>query len=299
MDKVRQNKDNPATHHASEQNSAQDEKSNINLAKSKINRRLILKLMSFIILAALLFSAYKIVFYYLEISNTDTQIKNLIEIASIEEITDEREIDSGSSSEAQSETSLHQKYLNTPLLSVDLQSLKQKNSDTIGWLQILGANINCPIVQTDDNRFYLFHSFDKSYNSAGWPFLDYNNPTDLSDKNNIIYVHGRLEHTLFNSFNNLSSSAWINSPENYLIRIATENTSSVWQVFSIYIIPAISDYLQTTFKSDSDFAKFLDLLSTRSDHDFSTAVTAQDNILTISIRYDDTKNLIIHAKFFK
>ena len=53
------------------------------------------------------------------------------------------------------------------LINVDFNELKKINSNTKGWIQVNGTNINYPFVQAKDNKFYLTHSFDKSYNSAG------------------------------------------------------------------------------------------------------------------------------------
>lgn len=85
------------------------------------------------------------------------------------------------------------------LINVDFNELKKFNSNTKGWIQVNGTNINYPFVQAKDNKFYLTHSFDKSYNSAGWVFLDYRNNINELSKNTIIYAHGRLDTTMFGS----------------------------------------------------------------------------------------------------
>ena len=249
----------------------------------------------------LVFCAVKIFKYKLESDSTNTQIETAVELANLEEIPDEQGSSALLSADEASENSdaLYWKYLNTPLLSVDLSALKSENADTVGWLQVLGTNVNYPFVQTSDNRFYLFHSFDKSYNSAGWVFLDYRNNSELSDRNNIIYAHGRTDKTMFGSLKNLLSSAWINSPENYLLRTKTEKTSSVWQIFSIYVLPTTSDYIETIFRTDEEFAEFLNLIVSRSNHDFSTEVSVSDRILTLSTCFDDAKKVVVHAKLLK
>ena len=77
----------------------------------------------------------------------------------IEEIQDSISIDDN--------TDIAHKY------NIDFDSLKQKNSDTIAWLKVNGTNIEYPVVKTTNNDFYMTHSFDKNYNSAGWVFMDY------------------------------------------------------------------------------------------------------------------------------
>lgn len=46
-----------------------------------------------------------------------------------------------------------EKYLDTNIL--------KDNEDTIGWIIVDGTNINYPVVQSDDNEYYLTHDFKK------------------------------------------------------------------------------------------------------------------------------------------
>ena len=71
------------------------------------------------------------------------------------------------------------------MIDINFNELKNINNDVKGWIKVNGTNINYPFVQSKNNKYYLTHSFDKSYNSAGWLFLDYRN----NNKNTIIYAH--------------------------------------------------------------------------------------------------------------
>ena len=74
-------------------------------------------------------------------------------------------------------------YMKIPLMSVNFNELLRKNKDTVGWLKLEGTNINYPVVQTDNNDYYLNHAFNGYKNYAGWFFMDYiNNAVDF-DKN--------------------------------------------------------------------------------------------------------------------
>ena len=56
---------------------------------------------------------------------------------------------------------------------INFEELKQKNSDTVAWLKVENTDIEFPIVQANNNSYYLTHNFDKKYNVAGWIFADY------------------------------------------------------------------------------------------------------------------------------
>ena len=190
-------------------------------------------------------------------------------------------------------------YIKMNLIDVDFSSLHEVNNDIKGWIQVNGTNINYPFVQTTDNKYYLKHSFDKSYNSAGWVFLDYRNNFDVLDKNTIIYAHGRLDNTMFGSLKNILKSGWLNNTNNYVIKLSAEKHNTLWQVFSVYHIPTTNDYIRVNFKNNENFLEFANMLMQRSFHNFNTTITENDNILTLSTCYNDTEKVVLHAKLIK
>lgn len=191
-------------------------------------------------------------------------------------------------------------YISMNLIDVDFKELKSINKQVKGWIQVNGTNINYPFVQYTNNKYYLTHSFDKSYNNAGWIFLDYRNDlTNFNDKNTIIYGHSRLDKTMFGSLKNILSNGWLNNTNNYVVKLSTEYENTLWQVFSIYHIDTTSDYIKTSFKDDSEFNKFTNMLLNRSEHNFNTTVSENDRILTLSTCYNRTDKLVLHAKLIK
>ncbi|MBR3257001.1 class B sortase [Candidatus Saccharibacteria bacterium] len=261
-------------------------------------KKLILGIIFIFSLFCLVFSSYKLLEYKLESEKTEKILENITEIAELSESEEDSENET-CEIEGHPCDDQYWKYLKTPFLSANISALKQENPDTVGWLQVLGTNINYPFVQAYNNDFYLYTSFDGSRNSAGWVFLDYRNSQDLTDDNNIIYAHGRLDNTMFGSLRNLTKSNWLENPDNYLIRTKTETSSSVWQIFSIYIIPTTSDYLQTSFSSIEEKYYFLNTLKSRSNHNFGVSLSPSDKILTLSTCYDDTSRMVVHAKLLK
>lgn len=190
-------------------------------------------------------------------------------------------------------------FINMNLIDVDFSELKMLNSNTVGWIQVGGTNINYPFVQTTDNNFYLTHTFNNTYNDAGWVFMDYRNNISSLNRNTIIYAHGRYDNTMFGSLRNIFTSGWLDNTNNYVIKLSTESENTLWQVFSIYRIPTTNDYIQTKFNSDEEFLNFANMLLDRSTHDFGTTVTSNDNILTLSTCYNDEEKVVLHAKLIK
>ena len=190
-------------------------------------------------------------------------------------------------------------YSTFDLIDVDLKKLKERNNDTVGWINVNNTNINYPFVKSNDNDYYLHHSFDKSYNNAGWVFLDYRNNKDLTDKNNIIYGHHRVNNTMFTSLLNTLNQSWYTNKDNHIIRVSLENENSLWQIISVYKIPVESYYITTKFSTDNEFITFLDTISKKSIYDFNYNVNKDDKILTLSTCYDDDTRVVVHAKLIK
>ena len=191
-------------------------------------------------------------------------------------------------------------YINMDMMSVDFNELKQKNSDTVGFIKVNGTNVNYPIVQSTDNSYYLKHAFDKSKNSAGWVFADYRNNMVNFDKNTVIYGHSRSNQTVFGSLKKVLNKSWYSNKDNHIIKLSTPTENTLWQIVSIYTIKPESYYITTKF-SDEQFKTFVQTIKNRSQINFSGTINENDKILTLSTCEDvaGTTRLVIHAKLIK
>lgn len=225
-------------------------------------------------------------------NNTNDIIKKVAETYEINEKSYDNEIIIN-----EDEKDIYFDYMNLKFIDVDINKLKTFNPDTIGFIKVMGTNINYPFVQNTDNDYYLNRSFDKTYNNAGWIFLDYRN-NGFNDKNTIIYGHGRINGTMFGSLKDTLKSSWQSNKDNYIIKISTEKENSIWQIFSVYKIATTSDYLKTSF-SDNEFESFINLIKERSSYNFETDVTNEDKVLTLSTCYNDNDKMVVHAKLIK
>ncbi len=192
-------------------------------------------------------------------------------------------------------------YMNIPFLSVNFEKLIEKNADTVGWINVNGTDINYPIVKSQDNAYYLTHSFDKSYNSSGWIFADYRCSLENLRENTIIYGHNRHNNTLFGTLLNTMEKKWCDNKDNRIIRLSTIKQDTMWQIFSVYTtIDKNADYLDVYFASKEEHQNYLDKMKNRSIYNFNTPVTTEDKILTLSTCTMDTKNrVVVQAKLLK
>ena len=231
--------------------------------------------------------------------NTLEQIDKIQNITIVEEVVDEEEVEIIEQEEELDKFNPYWDYIKMNLINVDFSELKLVNSDTKGWIQVNGTNINYPFVQANNNEYYLTRSFDKSYNEAGWVYMDYRNNIDDISKNTIIYAHGRNDKTMFGSLRTILTNGFLKNKNNFVIKLSTEKENTLWQLFSVYRIPTTSDYLQVDFYDNTEFVNFTSMLTKRSDYDFKTSVGENYKILTLSTCYNNDDKIVLHAKLIK
>jgi len=93
-------------------------------------------------------------------------------------------------------------------INVDFQGLKAKNSDVVGWIYSPNTVINYPVVQAEDNEYYLKRGIDGDYLISGTIFTDYRNKKPLEDTNYIIYGHNMKNNTIFASLSKYSEQSY-------------------------------------------------------------------------------------------
>ena len=245
------------------------------------------------------FSAYKIIEWKIDSDRTKQQESEIGTLAEVNEQDDSDKTEVVKQKKPDPKTGPYWDYIKMKLIDVDFAELKEKNPDTVSWISVGGSNINYPVVQTTNNDFYLSHSFDRSYNEAGWVFADFRNRVDGTDKNLIFYAHDRVDGTMFGTLRNALTNGWLNNQSNFIVRTSSEKENALWQVFSVYNIKTTSDYIQTNFLSNGEFQRFANMLLKRSKYNFQTHVEATDHILTLSTCNGPDERMVLHAKLIK
>lgn len=242
--------------------------------KVKTNKKLIPNIILIFFIILFVFSGFKIIMWFLN----NRENKKIAEEISQAITIDEENVEE------------KEKY------KVDFQALKDKNSDTVGFLKVNGTNIEYTVVKGTNNSYYLKHNFNKESNSAGWIFADYKNKVDGTDKNLVIYGHNMRNDSMLGSLKNILNDDWHNEEENKYVTFITENDNSIYEVFSVYQVADEDYYITTDFK-DNEFNDFIKTIKSRSKFDFGVDVNENDNILTLSTCANNNKyRVVLHAK---
>lgn len=90
-----------------------------------------------------------------------------------------------------------EQVLQTTTDTKDIEALKEENSDIYAWITIPGTTIDYPILQSEEDNFYLEHKVDKT---EGLPGAVYTNKIDgknFAKANSIVYGHNMKDGSYF------------------------------------------------------------------------------------------------------
>lgn len=166
------------------------------------------------------------------------------------------------------------------LCHMDFAALREVNEDVLGWIFIPGASISYPLVQGDDNEYYLDHTWRRRRNSVGAIFMEYQNTPDLSDFNTIIFGHRVSNRAMFGLLGQYSSwDFWAARPYLYL---SVDSGSYRYTIFAAYEVPVDGLTYRLSFMSDEEKQAFIDYCLSSSVLDTGVIPTVHDRVVTLS-----------------
>lgn len=162
---------------------------------------------------------------------------------------------------------------------IDFDKLKAQNSDTVGWIQIDGTNIDYPIVRAEDNDYYLQRDFYKKWNSCGWIFMDFKNNEKFIDKNTVIYGHNLKSNYMFADLQKIYKNELDN---NILIKVYTPTELLKYRIFSCYMEEPEDYALKSNLVSESETEKYIKEMIKRSKYQYNVVPDKNGKLLTLS-----------------
>lgn len=172
-----------------------------------------------------------------------------------------------------------------PSYIIDFENLKETNSDTVAWIKIENTEIEYPIVQTEDNSYYLEHDFNKTENIAGWIFADWANDMKNLDLNTVLYGHNQRDGSMFANVNRLLHNINEDNCGDYKVTFVTPNHYYEGYIFSIYEVDPDADYRTANPENIQTFAEDANTASWN-----ALSLPDFDHILTLSTCADIGEN---------
>ena len=159
----------------------------------------------------------------------------------------------------------------------DINKLENEYEGATGYIDIPSTSISYPIMQGEDNSYYLKHLPNGDRNKMGSIFLDYRN-NGFNDKNTIIYGHNFNNGTMFSDLLNYKSFEFYKNHSNY--KIYTSDKVIEVAIFAVYIADATKDELPINFES-TDFDDYLDMVLESNLINSEVSIDSEDNLITL------------------
>lgn len=185
------------------------------------------------------------------------------------------------------ETGEEVKHWESPL-DIDFKELKSINPDVAGWIYMEALpDISYPIVQGDDNEFYLHHTYKKESIFAGSIFVDCKNSKDFSDQNTIVYGHNMKNGSMFGTLKNYKLQETVDkSPYFWII---TKKDAYKYKIFSIYTANVDGDTYTLIKGPGKETVEYANNMKAKSNIDMGEFDFKEtDKIVTLSTCTGDT-----------
>ena len=163
---------------------------------------------------------------------------------------------------------------------VDFAELAAVNPEVVAWLYGPDTGISYPVVQGEDNDYYLDHLFDGTANGAGCLFVDAACQPDLSGRNTVIYGHRMKNGTMFAALGNYREQAYYDAHPSFLL--LTPERRYVVEWFSGYVADTEESAWTLDFSGEESYLAWLEEVRGKSDFSCGVSPTAEDRVVTLS-----------------
>ncbi|MDR0356813.1 MAG: class B sortase [Clostridiales Family XIII bacterium] len=181
------------------------------------------------------------------------------------------------------------------LPAIDFSGLLAENGEIVAWLTVDDTNIDYPVTQAADNRYYLTHTAKNKYSKQGSVFLEFRNNPDFSDFNNVLYAHNLKSGRMFGQLVKFKDKDFFDRHRTGTLY--TPNRTFRLTFFSCAVTDPVSEYYRCAFASPGDRAEHMRMLKDRALNWREIPVDADtDRLLvlsTCSYEYKDARTVVI------
>ncbi len=166
------------------------------------------------------------------------------------------------------------------MAQVDDENLWEMNEDYACWIYVPDGQIDYPVVQGTDNKYYLNHLFNRTSNSSGTLFIDYRNLADFQDPNTLIYGHHMRNGSMFGMLTHYSRQSYYESHP--LALVMTEKSIFLLEFFAGYTTTHDDHCYDIAISDEEDMMAFVEKAGRKSEFASSVEVQPTDHLVTLS-----------------
>ena len=244
------------------------------LKRQERQRKLVVALASLVAVACF---AYFGVYYYFN-ARTNMDYEQLAELKGSDVL---------SSAPQKNNFAVHKTGLRTPDVLDEYKTLYEKNKKLIGWLKIDDTNIDYPVMQTDDNDYYLEHNYNQEYDKNGSIFMDYKCSVYPRSTNLIVYGHHMKSGNMFGNLQKYAKESY--GKEHSTIQFDTIYEKGTYEVMYVFRSQVFNEddivfkyYQFIDANSEREFNYYMSEMEALSLYDTGVTASYGDSLLTLS-----------------
>ncbi len=201
------------------------------------------------------------------------------------------------------------------------EELLKQNPDTIGWIHIPDmplVDLDYPVMQTDDNDYYLTHDFNRNEVRSGALFVDFRDKITPQDQpaNIVVYGHNMATGQYFAQLTEYCNYGFTVNDHSDIsfykahptIEFDTLYSHSTYKIFATMMVNTEEEagevfpyYLKHNFESKSDFNEYVaEILDRSTFYNPDVNVTYGDQLLTLSTcllgNYETDARFVVFAR---
>lgn len=179
-------------------------------------------------------------------------------------------------------------------ISVNWPELKIVNEDIVAWIQLPAVSISYPVLQGEDNTYYLHRSAEKEELFAGSIFMDSFNSPYFDNFNTILYGHNMRDGSMFAKLKDYNAQETLDSCPYFWIY--TQNADYLYQIFSVHTAQTGGKAYIVRFKDSKEYTDWLQEISDSTSVKANVSVLDGDKVVTLSTCTGDASaRQVIHG----
>ena len=179
--------------------------------------------------------------------------------------------------------------------AVNFDTLAADYPGAVAWIRMDDLEtINYPIMQGEDNDFYLHNDPAGQPSIDGSIFLDYRNASVADDPHAIIYGHNMRDGSMFGTLISYEDEEFYKQGSGKFT-VYTPGGKYRYQIFAVNIVDPTDDSFLVGFKDAGVFSAYVEELKQASMYETGVEANGANQVVTLST-CSSTDRLVVSAK---
>ena len=169
-----------------------------------------------------------------------------------------------------------------------VKKLNKEYNNIIGWVEIENTNISYPVVQGENNNFYLTHNYKGDKAERGAIFLDSNYNWKIKGNNYMLYGHYMINGEMFTDLLKYIEEDFYK--EHQTIRFTTMEEDAEYSIIAVFRSKVYNKSDEDVFRyynfmnseNEKEYNKFIENAKEASLYDIEATAEYGDQLITMS-----------------